>query len=395
MSEVLRRHVRDFGFTHAEIASRAARLNPATAYRVVEGETANPSLRSITGIVEATALTDADAGVLYRRLVSHAAQPPRVSLPGVETHAQAARYTKDALDSGRIRDAARGVMVMSALAGNDPEMADAYEQAGIIYMGLGRWEEAQANLEAADRLIPGDIHDPALSAGVLGRKLSLMTNIGSLMAKRGNPTWALMFGQGVAEHPRAGLNDRGWGFLVMGEAHLAQGQLPAARRQLARAIACFTERQAAAQALTDAAERGRALNQAAGNLRWATVHHLFARLQCGESACAERLADHEADWATLDPEAAAMAGLFYARSLSSPTRRALRLRDILARARRRGLGEVAARARLLLAVLMLVLAASFWLPHQAQPAASAEASALARGNTGGGKRAPEPPRGHG
>ena len=45
---------------------RATKLNQATTYRVVEGETQNPSLNSLTGIIEAISLTDADAGVLYR-----------------------------------------------------------------------------------------------------------------------------------------------------------------------------------------------------------------------------------------------------------------------------------------------------------------------------------------
>ena len=44
MSDLLRAHIQDFGFKHAEISRRASKLNQATTYRVVEGETQNPSL---------------------------------------------------------------------------------------------------------------------------------------------------------------------------------------------------------------------------------------------------------------------------------------------------------------------------------------------------------------
>ena len=59
MSDFLRSHIQDFGFKHSEISRRASSLNQATTYRVVEGETQNPSLNSITGIIEAISLTDA------------------------------------------------------------------------------------------------------------------------------------------------------------------------------------------------------------------------------------------------------------------------------------------------------------------------------------------------
>ena len=36
MSNVLRTHINDFGFSHSEISRRATKLNQATTYRVVE-----------------------------------------------------------------------------------------------------------------------------------------------------------------------------------------------------------------------------------------------------------------------------------------------------------------------------------------------------------------------
>ena len=75
MSDILRAHINDFGFSHSEISRRATKLNQTTTYRVVEGETQNPSLNSLTGIIEAIALTDADAGVLYRKMGMDNAKP--------------------------------------------------------------------------------------------------------------------------------------------------------------------------------------------------------------------------------------------------------------------------------------------------------------------------------
>ena len=60
MSDVMRSHIGDFGFKHSEISRRASKSNQATTYRVVEGETTNPSLNSLTGIIEAISLTDAN-----------------------------------------------------------------------------------------------------------------------------------------------------------------------------------------------------------------------------------------------------------------------------------------------------------------------------------------------
>ena len=91
MSDVLREHIQDFGFKHAEIARRASKLNQATTYRVVEGETQNPSLNSITGIIEAISLTDADAGVLYRKLGVGSAKPRLFVLPNGTLDYEAAK----------------------------------------------------------------------------------------------------------------------------------------------------------------------------------------------------------------------------------------------------------------------------------------------------------------
>lgn len=364
---VLRRHIRDFGFTHAEIARRSARLDQATAYRVIEGETRNPSLRSITGIVEATALTDADAGVLYRQLADGRALPKLQRPPaGLDTHAAAAVFAKDALDSGRLREAAYGVMAMFDLANTDDERADAYEQAGIVYMGLGRWEEARANLEAADALLPGDVHDPALPQAELDRKLALMTNLGSLLVHKGNASWAGLFGRTVAQHPRATPNNRGWGWLVLGEAALSLGT--DASEAFAQADRCF-------QKALDGATTERSRNAAQGNLRWTRVHRLHAQ---GDL---EGLAELEASWDALDPEASAMAGLFHAQGLSERRRR-LKLRDVKARASRLGLGDIARRAAALLTAALVLV--SLGTVGDVTPAPEGPTT-HERGNTGGKK----------
>ena len=41
------------------------------------------------------------------------------------------------------------------------------------------------------------------------------------MVKRGNGSWALLFGRSVVEHPKVSSVNRGWGQLVLGEASLS------------------------------------------------------------------------------------------------------------------------------------------------------------------------------
>ncbi len=222
MSNVLRAHINDFGFSHSEISRRATKLNQATTYRVVEGETQNPSLNSLTGIIEAISLTDADAGVLYRKMGLNSAKPRLYVLQESElTFECALRETQDFLDTGHLRDAAHRVMMMFDLASNDIELSTTYEQAGIIYMGMGRWEEAQANLEAADRHIPEDIDHPNTPQDIVNKKHTLMTNIGSLMVKRGNHSWANLFATAILNHPRVSELNRGWAHLVLGTARMS------------------------------------------------------------------------------------------------------------------------------------------------------------------------------
>jgi tetratricopeptide (TPR) repeat protein len=261
-------------------------------------------------------------------------------------------------------------MAMFDLAVDDDQTADAYEQAGIVYMGLGRWEEAQVNFEAADALLHGDIRDPALPAERLNRKLTLMTNLGSLMAKRGNASWAVLFGQQVADHPRATPNNRGWGLLVQGEASLAMDSRDSALDAFEAALACFED-------CARQAEGDRARKQARGNALWARVHVLYAQ---GD---AEGLADLEAEQVEADPEVATMAGLFHALCLRS-ARRKLKLRDVQARARRHGLGEIAQRATRALAAALVVLGLGLASTPDVSPVTGPDV-VLERGNTGGGK----------
>ena len=402
MSDILRQHISAFGFSHSEIARRAAKLNQATAYRVVEGETINPSLKSITGIVEAVSLTDADAGVLYRRMGTDVARPRRHQPPeGISTHEEAANYAKNHLDSGRLREAAYGVMAMFDLAIDDEQLCDSYEQAGILYMGLGRWEEAQVNFEAADAHLKCNVDDPTLPQILVNRKHTLMTNIGSLMIKRGNASWAILFANAVSTHPRSSHINRGWAFLVAGEADLELSSHREARDAFAEALRIFEGTLATAQAmpgkLADGrpdANRNRRIHQARGNIRWTRVHLAKSLLLLGKGDASSQLQDMEADWMSLDPESSMMAGLFHAESLKNDNRRQLRLLDIEQRAKRHGLGEIVQRIALLLCMAMLVLnvAVHFnsWVVQNEEPLVRHVAvkrtpspDISARGNTGG------------
>ena len=92
-------------------------------------------------------------------------------------------------------------------------------------MGLGRWEEAQVNFEAADAALQANVNDPNCGIDLVHRKHTLMTNIGHLMVKRGNVSWGLLFGREVVSHPRVSEYNKGWAYLVIGEAELGLGNL--------------------------------------------------------------------------------------------------------------------------------------------------------------------------
>ena len=402
MSDILRQHISAFGFSHSEIARRASKLNQATAYRVVEGETTNPSLSSISGIVEAVSLTDADAGVLYRRMGAGVARPRRHQPPaGISNHEEAANHAKNHLDSGRLRQAAYGVMAMFDLATDDQQLCDAYEQAGILYMGLGRWEEAQVNFEAADSHLNCNVDDARTPQQLVNRKHTLMTNIGSLMIKRGNAGWAILFANAVSSHPRASDINRGWAKLVAGEADLELLCHVEAKEAFTAALRIFEGTLKTAQMMsatvTDGrvdAHRERRVRQAMGNIRWTQVHLARSLLLLGDSDAERRLQDMEADWMSIDPEASTMAGLFYADSLRNENRRLLRLRDIEQRAKKHGLGEILQRLSMLLCVAVLIFNLAgylaSWVAQSAVPAGrtisvkiAPSSDVSARGNTGG------------
>jgi len=346
MSDVLREHIQAFGFKHAEIARRASKLNQATTYRVVEGETQNPSLNSITGIIEAISLTDADAGVLYRKLGVGSAKPRLFVLPnGTLDYETAKRAAQNYLDSGHIRDAAHSVMAMFDLADNDEQRCAAYEQAGIVYMGLGRWEEAQVNFEAADAQLRCDIDASDTPQVIIDRKHTLMTNIGSLMVKRGNLSWALLFGRAVTSHPKVSSVNRGWGYLVLGEAALSLRNIVDAKLAFDTAVEIFQSdlRKITEDQQLDVHQRNRQCQQVQGNIRWTQIHILKSTLLLGEADAGQTLKELEAEWWSIDPEASAMAGFFYAEQMQSSKRRDVLLRDLKARAKRLRLGEIVQR----------------------------------------------------
>ncbi|MEC7984576.1 MAG: hypothetical protein VX278_05400 [Myxococcota bacterium] len=399
MSDVLRAHIQDFGFKHAEISRRASKLNQATTYRVVEGETQNPSLNSITGIIEAISLTDADAGVLYRKMGSTKAKPRLFVLPkGIHDYDTAKIKAQNYLDSGRIRDAAHNVMAMFDLAETDEQLCETYEQAGIVYMGLGRWEEAQVNFEAADAHLDYNIDDPKTPDSIIDRKHSLMTNIGSLMVKRGNLSWALLFGRAVANHPRVNEQNKGWGYLVLGEAALGLRNPEDAKKAFRAALNIFETNLQTAETDKEMGDiqRNRQTEQAEGNIRWARIHLLKSQLLLGEHDAGEKLQQFEALWFDIDPEASTMAGLFYAENLKASKRKKLLLRDLRARAQRYSLGEIVQRIALVMGVFMLTVLGGFTKDEEREtvqtspieyPKEKAEKrrpwDAPSRGNTGG------------
>ena len=354
MSDVLRKHIQDFGFKHTEIARRASKLNQATTYRVVEGETQNPSLNSITGIIEAISLTDADAGVLYRKLGMGSAKPRLFVVPNTALDYEAAKIeAQNFLDTGHIREAAHRVMLMFDLAESDDQLCEAYEQAGIVYMGMGRWEEAQVNFEAADRHLNCDINNSKTSQSLIDRKHTLMTNIGNLMVKRRNTSWGILFARSVIEHPKVSTLNRGWGLLVLGEADMILQKYCSAKRHFEEALGIFEEDLKEIEELTDVepSVQKRWSIQAQGNIRWTKIHLLKGAMLLGDKTAALKLKEQEQIWEDIDPETSITAGLFFAENLPQSRRRNMLLRELKKRAKRNRLGEVLQRISVLLPML--------------------------------------------
>ena len=391
MSDFLREHIQDFGFKHAEIARRASKLNQATTYRVVEGDTQNPSLNSITGIIEAISLTDADAGVLYRKMGVHNAKPRLFVHPNQNVdYETACLEAKNHLDSGHIREAAHNVMTMFDLAQNDEQLCRVYELAGIVYMGMGRWEEAQVNFEAADAHLCCDVDDPSISQDLVDRKHTLMTNIGSLMVKRGNPSWANIFARSVTKHPRVSNVNKGWGYLVLGDAFEAFEDSLKAKCFFEQALFIFQSELNEIQEnlFLDKDNRDRRCQQAQGNIRWARIHLLRSEFVLGDIEAGARLKILESDWWHLDPEASTMAGLFYVEGMKATKRKENLLRQLYKRAKSHNLGDIVQRISSMLCLALCVVGAAqadlrtLSPPVEISEMSSLEKPKLGRGNTG-------------
>ena len=358
MSNVLRAHINDFGFSHSEISRRATKLNQATTYRVVEGETQNPSLNSLTGIIEAVSLTDADAGVLYRNMGLHSAKPRLYVLPdSTLTFECALREVQDFLDTGHVRDAAHRVMMMFDLASSDAELSTTYEQAGIVYMGMGRWEEAQANFEAADRHIPYDIDDPDTSQDIVNKKHTLMTNIGSLMVKRGNHSWASLFATAILNHPRTSSLNRGWAHLVLANARVGMHNPIQAETEFKRALDIFEtdlEETLLNETISEDT-RSRWVTQGEGNIRWAKVHWLQSKLANGDRTALNHLETCAEEWRHFDPESGTLAAMICAKQIRNERRRNQTLRGLYETAKRHNLGDLMKQLTALMVTLCMVI----------------------------------------
>ena len=357
MSELLRNHIQDLGLKHTDISQRAHTLNQTTTYRVVEGDTQNPSLNSITSIIEAVSLTDADARILYQKFGTYHAKPRCFVTPHESTDfASTKREAQNLLDRGEIQQAALYVMAMFDLAHSDDEFSMAYEQAGIVYLGLGRWEEAQVNFEAADAHLPYNIDNPDIPQSMINRKHAIMTNIGTLMVKRKNMSWAMVLARAIIEHQRVSLLNQGWGLLIVGEVYMELGEAQQARDTLHDALNIFQQLHATAMSENqdNPHEKRRKIQQANGNIRWTQIHLLKAKYLAGDASAHHDLRELEIAWRGLDPEASTMSGFFFAELIPHKKKRNLLLKELQKRAKAHQLGEIIQRISSLLMVLLFV-----------------------------------------
>ena len=259
-------------------------------------------------------------------------------------------------------------------------------------MGLGRWEEAQVNFEAAYAALQVNINDPNTDSALVHRKHTLMTNIGSLMVKRGNCSWGLLFGREVASHHRVCEFNRGWAQMVIGEAELELGNLSGSYESYNAAVQVFKAEQARFDNGFDSNEHThrRQQIQAEGNYRWAKIHALKLAALLGDGTALQNLRELETDLWIFDPEASVMAGLFVAEQMSKGPHRKRKLLELNKRAKRNQLGEVLQRISALLCLLFFFYAAPVYEDiNDFQELIAGETVGLwerlvfRRGNTGG------------
>ena len=315
-------------------------------------------MNSITGIVEAISLTDADAGVLYRKFGVDSAKPRLFvcSQKKYDGYTCAKIETQNHLDSGRLKEAARSVMYMFDLAQSDEDFSVTYELAGIVYMGLGRWEEAQVNFEAADVHLPYNIDDPKTSLDIVNRKHTLMTNIASLMVKQRHLTWANVIGQSIVAHPRVSSVNKGWGYLVLGEVALGFDDVVSARTHFQAAWEVFQQDRVDIECgcVQKGKDKERCTQQSNGNLRWTLIHLLKTEGLLGDPKALKKLQHYEKEWWTLDPEASVLAGVFHAALLPTSKRRTLLLKNMNTRAKRHSFGDILHRIVQLMSVVLVL-----------------------------------------
>ncbi len=355
MSDLLRNHMYDLGLKHNDIAQRTTSINQTTTYRVVEGDTQNPSLHSVTSIIEAISLTDADARILYQKLGAYHAKPRRFVTPnGNKDFSSVYTEAQNLLHRGELQAASRYVMAMFDLAQSDDDFSRAYEQAGIVYLGLGRWEEAQVNFEAADAHLSCNIDNPDTPQSIIDRKHTIMTKIGTLMVKRGNIHWAITLSRSIIEHERVSLLNKGWGLLVLGEAFMVLEETQKSHDYLQKALKFFQQIHIENTCVKHepSQEQNRRVLQIEGNIRWTQIHLLKAKYLCGEMSAHHDLKELEIAWKQLDPEASTMAGFFFAELTPHKKRRTILLKELLKQAKKYQLGEIVQRISSLLMILI-------------------------------------------
>ena len=387
MSHALLERAERFGLSDADIATRTGKrrsstsddddrngetpaVDPSTVNRVVRGVTENPKVATAHAIAGGMSITDADHHVLMRRLLDELSVVLRPSALAFVTFEEAARYAKDALNSGKIKDAAEGVRAMVDLAASANDRADAYCQAAGVLKAIGDYEAAKANYEAADRLLPEDC---------VAQKVKLLVNLASLHVRMGQLFMGVMLAEGIIRHPHATESNKGWACLTMGDAAVAKGDHQAA-------LGCYRD-------AYSAFERGAEVEGASktqGNLLWTEVQINHAEALCGDKKAVAKLREMEDHWQTDDPEVAETAAAYRARCVNDHKA----LQRIRRRAQKKGLGEVVMMVDKFLAkmgatVMALLLVASVALsggvstpaPFPAEQVGSTGSAVIARVET--------------
>ena len=185
-----------------------------------------------------------------------------------------------------------------------------------------------------------------------------MTNIGSLMVKRGNHSWASLFASAILNHPRVSELNRGWAHIVLGTARMGMHNTPQAEIEFKAHWTSLPQIYKTADVIKPSLRTLDTMDHTRreGNIRWAKVHWLQSKLANGDRTALGLLECCAEEWRHFDPESGTLAAMICAEQIHNERRRTQTLRGLYETAKRHNLGDLMKQ----ITALMMALFMSKW-----------------------------------